>query len=202
MKTYFVFTLLLSFVLSGCYITKSLDREVHATLLEDFPVQISNLGNSIFTGAGTDSDYRQKFLEGMKSEFSSSKVILDGVNPEFKIQITTLKIIESTSIETVSDSSSDQNGQSFELTKLEYNASGKVIRLSDNKEFTWSASKEKEEKITSNRSVIQLATGQNKEQNIYREKDFSDDEAINLSWNIGRRSGQSSVKEIIKALKY
>lgn len=201
MKIKLLYSLVITFILSGCYVTKTLDREVHVTLEENFPLFIVNNGNSTFTSLSSADNYKAKFIEGVKSEFSSSKVNPDGVNPEFRIEIKELTITESTSVETVNDTTSDQNGQSFELTRLEYNANGIVIRLSDNKEFTWNASKDKEEKVTSNRSVIQLATGQNKEQNVYREKDFSDDEALSTTWHIGRRSGQSTVKEIIKALK-
>lgn len=201
MKLNQIYILIFTFILTGCYVTKTLDREVHVILEENFSLSIVNNGNSTFTNAGSAEEYKAKFIDGVKSEFSSSKIIPDGVNPEFRIEIKKLTITESTSIETVNDTTSDQNGQSFELTKLEYNANGIVIRLSDNAEFAWNASKDKEEKVTSNRSVIQLATGQNKEQNVYREKDFSDDEALSTTWHIGRRSGQSTVKEIIKALK-
>lgn len=199
MKLFYPF--LISLILVSCYITKSLDKDVHIVLEENIPITIINNGNSNFTAAGNDNDYTTKFMEGIKSEFSSSKVIPDGINPEFKVIITELKITESTSTETVNDTTSEQNGTTYELTKLEYNAKGLITRIKDNKEYTWSATKDKEETVTSNRSVIQMATGQNKEQNVYREKDFSPDEAISLTWNIGRRSGTSVVKEIIRALK-
>ena len=160
MKLFYPF--LVSLILVSCYITKSLDRDVHVVLDENIPITIINTGNSNFTAAGNNNDYSAKFIEGIKSEFSSSKVIPDGINPEFKILITQLTITESTSTETVNDTTSEENVITYELTKLEYNAKGVITRIKDNVEYSWSASKEKEEKVTSNRSVIQLATGQNK----------------------------------------
>lgn len=181
--------------------SKELDREVHVSIDPNIPVSINNNGNSNFTAAGDQATYQQKFIEGMKAEFATSKVVADGANPEFNIRVSEFIITETTSTETVNDTTSDENGQVFELTKLDYTAKGSVVRLKDGVEYSWWANKDDEEKVKSNRTVIQLATGQNKERNVYREKTFSDDQAIDLSWNIGRRAGNSVVKEILRSLK-
>lgn len=181
--------------------SKSLERDVHVSVDSNIVMSIYNNGTSNFSGAGSEEVYVQKFLEGMKAEFSSSKVVADGVNPEFNVRITEFILTESTSTETVSDTTSEENGMTYELSKLEYSAKGTVTRLKDNVEYSWYANKDNEEKVKSNRTVVQLATGQNKEQNVYREKEFTSDEAIDLAWNIGRRSGNSIVKEILRALK-
>ncbi|MCB9222583.1 MAG: hypothetical protein R2780_13175 [Crocinitomicaceae bacterium] len=191
----------LALLLTACYMSKSLDKEVHVSIDPNIPVSIFNNGNSNFSAAGTEADYQQKFIEGMKAEFSSSQVVVDDANPEFNVRITELLITESTSTETVSDTTSEQNGMTFELTKLDYQAKGTLTRLKDNVVYNWSASKDDEEKVKSNRTVIQLATGGNKERNEYREKEFSSNEAVDLAWNIGRRAGNSVVKEIQRSLK-
>ena len=168
--------------------SKSLEREVHVRLDENIPVSIFNNSNSNFTGAGDEATYRSKFIEGMKAEFQTSKIIPDGVNPEFEIKVLEFTITETTKEETVNDSTSDDHGKKFELTKLELSAKGTVTRLSDNVQYNWSASKNEEEKVTSLRSGGQIVTGQNKEKNEYREKELNENEAVDLSWNCGRRS--------------
>jgi hypothetical protein len=199
MKT--ISSLLIAVLLTACYMSKSLERDVHVSVDSNIPVSIINNGNSTFSSNTDEATYQAKFMEGMKAEFNTSKVIADGVNPEFNVTIAQLTITESTSTKTIDDTTSDEHGQTFELTKLDYSANGTVVRLKDGVSYTWSASKDDEEKVKSNRTVVQLATGQNKERNVYREKEFSSTEAADLSWNIGRRAGNSIVKEIMRSLK-
>lgn len=197
----YIYILLSVFAFSSCYVSKSLDRDVHVRINTNIPVSIFNNGNSTFVAAFQEPEYQQKFVEGMKGEFAGSKVIADNVNPEFEVKVANFSITESTSIETVNDSTSADHGKTFELSKLDLKASGTITRLKDNVVYNWSASKDNEEKVKSNRTVIHLATGQNKETNEYREKEFSTSEAGNLAGNCGRRSGNSVVKEILRSLK-
>jgi hypothetical protein len=193
--------LLIAFVMTACYMSKSLEQDVRVRIDSNIPVSIFKNGNSNFTDAGDEAAYQAKFMEGMKSEFGTSKVIIDEANPEFSVKVSELIITESTSIKTIDDTTSDEHGKSYELTKLEYSAKGTVTRLTDNVVYNWSASKDDEEKVKSNRTVVQLATGGNKERNVYREKEFNTTEAVDLGRNIGRRSGNSIVKEIRRSLK-
>ena len=199
MKNAHIFLIILT--LSSCYFSKTVDREVHVRIDENIPVSLFNNGNSNFIGAGSEADYQAKFLEGMKSEFNGSQVIIDQANPEFEIHVTSFSITESTSEYTVNDTTSEDHGRKYELSELDLEAKGTVVRLSNNQSYSWSALKDKEEKVTSNRNAGQMVTGQNKEKNEYRKKDFSENEAVDLSWNCGRRAGTSIVKEIIRALK-
>lgn len=191
----------LPFLLSACYISKSLDREVHVRLIADVPVNVVNNSNSNFTAFASNEQYAEKLLEGMKGEFNGSNVVPDNVNPEFEVLVTEFTLTETTKIETVNDTTSDDHGKKFELTELDLTAKGIVTRLSDGVQYEWWANKSKEEKVTSLRSAGQIVTGENKEKNEYREKEFSEDEALDLSWNCGRRSGNSVVKKIIGASK-
>lgn len=188
-------------ILSSCYISKSLERDVPVRIDMNIPVSLFNNGNSTFLSAFLETDYQQKFVDGMKAEFAVSRVIVDNVNPEFEVKVASFTITESTSTETVKDTTSEDNGKTFELSKLDLSASGTVTRLKDNVAYSWTASKDQEEKVKSNRTVIQLATGQNKETNQYREKEFSASEAGDLAVDGGRRSGNSIVKEILRSLK-
>lgn len=181
--------------------SKTLEREVRVKIDMNIPVSLLNNGNSTFIESYQKDIYQTRFIEGMQSEFQTSKVIIDSQNPEFVINISEFLIVESTSSKIVNDSTSQDHGKEFELSKLVLSSKGTVTRLENNAVYNWSATKDKEEKVKSNRTVIQLATGQNKETNEYREKKFSASESIDLSRNCGRRAGNSIVKEILRALK-
>ena len=188
-------------VLNSCYMSKSLDIDVHVRINMNIPVSIFNNGASSFTANFQESDYQNQFLEGMKSEFQTGKVIPDNNNPEFEVRVDLFTITETTKMHTVNDTTSDDHGKTYELTKLDLLAKGTIVRLKDNVSYNWSASKDKEEKVTSLRSGGQIVTGQNKEKDEYREKEFSSDEAASLARKCGRRSGVSVIKEILRALK-
>lgn len=188
--------------LNSCYtnINKQLDREVHVTIVGLPPISISNTGNSNFSGAYTQEQLIEEFMEGLNSEFQGSKIVIDDVNPEFSINFSQFEILESTETETVNDTLSDNHGEVYELTTLDVTARGEVVRVSDGVKYSWFASKDKKEKVTSNRSAGQVITGGNKDKTEYREKTLDSDEASSLSFSCGRRSGVSIVKEIYKSI--
>jgi len=190
-------------VLNSCYtnINRQLDREVHVTITGVPTVTINNTGASDFTGSYTQVQLAEKFLEGMKSEFQGSKIIIDDKNPEFSISFSEFTIDESTKTETVNDTLSDNHGDIFELTTLDLTAKGNVVRVSDGVSYSWYANKNKDEDVTSSRSAGQVITGGNKDRTEYREKTLDADAASDLSFKCGRRSGASIVKEIFKSLK-
>lgn len=193
--------ILLATVLSSCYVSKSLDRTVKVSLNENFSVFISNTGNSSFSERYNEEEYKRAFIEGMKNEFAGSHIVLVESIPEFLISITDLTIVESTKSETVSDVDSPDNGNEHELSSLKVSAKGKVDHYDGAPVGDWSAGKSKDEKVTNNRTGGQIIAGQNKEQKIYREKEFSDDEALELARKCGKRAGVRIVKEIVRAFK-
>lgn len=171
-SSFLVIALLLS--LSSCYtnLNKQLDREVRVKIDTNIPVTIDNQGTSTFTQAYTEDQLRELYLTALKAELATNKVIIDDANPEFEIKFNQLTITESTKTETVSDTTSDQDGESFELTTLDTKCTGKLIRVSDGTTSDWYAEKDKNEKVKSSRTIVQLATGGNKEKNEYREKNL------------------------------
>ncbi|MCG8575420.1 MAG: hypothetical protein MI810_11085 [Flavobacteriales bacterium] len=200
-KTYLFLLGAILLALPACYISKSLDREVPVRIEAVFPLSIINNGNSQFSKTENEALYKEKFIEGMKAEFVNSQVVINETNPEFTINVSEVTLTESTSIETVNDTTSDDHGKEFELTKLAYMAKGTVVRNSDKVSYDWYATKDKEEKVTSLRSAGQIVTGSNKEKNEYREKELDEGDVEDLMWKCGRRSGNSVVKEIIRSIK-
>ncbi len=192
---------LISLLFTSCYVSKTLDREVKITLDESFEISMQNNGNSNFTGGFTADEYRAAFIEGMKAEFASSKIVIVQDNPEFMVSISELKIEESTKTETVNDTESDDHGKEFELTTIDMNSKGLVDQVEKEHIKEWYAEKEKSEKVTNSRSAGQVITGDNKDRKTYREKEFDSNEALDLAEKCGRRSGARIINDIIKAIK-
>lgn len=188
--------------LNSCYtnLNKQLEREVHVNITVQSDVQINNSGNSNFAGTYTNDKLKEQYLIGLKTELQASKVILDEVSPEFTVQISNFNINESTTIETVNDTLSDNHGEAFELTSINVSASGTITHVSNGETFSWSANKNKDEKVTSNRTVGQLITGGNKEKTEYREKELSTNIALDFSEKVGSRSGVVIIKKIFNAI--
>lgn len=188
-------------ILSSCSMSKTLDREVRVRIDANLPLSIFNDSRSDWSGKFTETQYKEMFLSSMKSEFSSSNVIIDDVNPEFEVRFDQFSITETTNWDSVKDSTSAANGTEYDLSTLNVVANGTVVRLSDNVSYSWSAGKSKAEKITSMQNASQMAAGENKNNDQYREKHFSDNEAGSLASKVGRKSGTAIVKEIFRALK-
>lgn len=185
----------------SCYVSKNLERDVNVSLSESFMIAISNTGNSTFSSNSTGDEYKAAFIEGMKAEFSSGRILIVENDAEFSISINEVSMTESTNTETVSDVDSDDNGKVFELTSISVNAKGTVIKTSDGDTRDWWADKSKDEKVTNSRSGGQIVTGENKDKKTYREKEFDSGEALDLARKAGRRSGARIINDIVKALK-
>lgn len=191
------FILIALSILGGCYTSKKLDRQVKATLKMDFAIQLQPGPSAKYIDKHTEEEYRQAFREGLKKELAYSNVQLVDENPEFEIYVTSFVISETVKNQTVTDSSSQYYGKTFELTKCDLTSSGRVRRpLTDEDLGDWSAQKDKEEKITNNRSFGQVITGTNKDGSVTRVKAFDDDTFITLAEQCGRRSAVRVVKLI------
>ena len=202
LKLNFFFWIAISLTLfQSCYISKSLERDVNVSLDESFNVAISTSGNSTFSSNYSAEEYKAAFIEGMKAEFATGHIIVVDNSPEFSISISEVSMTESTKPYTVSDVDSDDNGKVFELTSINLNAKGIVVKSEGSDSRNWSADKGNDEKVTNSRSGGQIITGQNKDKKTYREKELNADEALDLARKCGRRSGVRIINDIVKALK-
>lgn len=192
----------LAFVLNGCYVTtKTLENDVHVRIISPNSITRIDDGNPEFLSKATDSQLLEEFRNGLASEFSGNRVIIDDLNPEFEIVINEIRITESRKNDTIHDADSDDNGKVFVLSSLDLTANGTMRRLSDGSVENWSADKSNDEKTTSSRSVGQMVSGSNQERNVYREKEFNSTEAADLTSNLGRRSGVMIIKDLVRILQ-
>lgn len=187
--------------LQACYVSKPLETAVHVSFDEVLPVTISKDDKARFVTNYTENDYRKAFLDGMKSSLSYDKVVIDNTNPQFKVSITELQIAEIITSDTVKDDKSKDNGRVFGISKAMLKVSGTVVRLSDQKSATWTADSDKRERITSFQNPSQIITGENKNLDEYRKKDFDKNEFVSLSAQCGQRAGSSVTNTIRRLLK-
>jgi hypothetical protein len=192
--------LLIALNFTSCYVSKPLEDEVHVRISANFPITITNTGNSTFSANLNETQYYQEFVKGLEAEFGTSNIIIDETKALYEIRFTSYTVTESTKTETVNDTTSNDHGRVFELTTLKMRATGTIVDVRTKDTFTWSAAKEKSESATSLRSGGQVVTGQNKDKKEYREKAFDDNQTSDLTTKCGRRSGVSIVKKISKAL--
>lgn len=197
-----LFTLTISLIaLTSCYTNlKELDREVHVRIVDNSTVSIQNNSNTNFSGYLNEAQYRETFLQGLRSDLQANKVVIDDANPEFEVFVSQFTIVESTKTDSIVDAESPSNGMTFELTTLDLSASGTMRRISDGETFSWSADKSKSESTTTSRSAAQIAAGENKSKNEYREKELDANEASDLANKVGERSGAMIVRDLIKAV--
>ncbi|XOV66157.1 MAG: hypothetical protein ACFHU9_11020 [Fluviicola sp.] len=194
----------LSMLLSGCFVNlkSHISREVKVEISGVVPVTVSNTGNSNFTTYMNQEQYVEAYLKGLKGELGGTEnVILVESGGEFVISFDQVMITETTKIEKIDDTNSEDHGKEFELTTLNLSATGKVTRVSDGSTRSWSAYKDKSESTTSSRSAGQVITGDNKDKTEYREKTFDSGTAEDLTEKTGRRSGVVVVRDIGKLVK-
>jgi hypothetical protein len=187
-------------LLTGCYVSKPLNVEVKATFNKDFTVVIKNEGNSNFSGKHTQEEYRTAYINELVKELAVNHIKIDNGFPEYVIQISELEITESTKMDTVKDVKSPNNGMVRELTLAGLKTLGTVGKSVSPGSNKWTAEKDKTESITNNRSLDQIIEGKNKDNTVYREKTFADDEFVIQSGVCGRRAAVRITHEIQKLL--
>ncbi|MBL4607065.1 MAG: hypothetical protein JKY01_04470 [Pseudomonadales bacterium] len=188
-----LYFLLIAGFLQSCYISRNLTREVKVSFNTDFTITSINRGSEGFTDRFSREEYLEAYLDGLKSEFSTSKIIIDESAPEFKIRINLLEMAEDSKTETVSDANSHEDGNTYTLTSLDYKSNGSIALASGDNIGIWTAYKDKKEKIKSRTKKDGSTT--------HWEKDMSEDEALDLARMTGRRSGARIVNDIHAYLK-
>jgi len=187
----------------ACNVTKSLETEVTMSIDSDFDVTIENKGKSNFAEKYTKQEYKDAYMIALKSSFSLYKIRLvePSMNPDFKLKISKLAIVENTKLDTVKHKESPDNGKVFELTSGSFKANGMVTRVSTSKKYSWTADKYKSEKKTSFQSASEMVSGENKSLTKYREKKFDQYTFRNLSSTCGSNSGASITRGVKNLLK-
>jgi hypothetical protein len=200
-----ILVLLAMLSLSGCYISRSLDTPAKIRVKANGEPVISDCYNAKYIGKNNAFDYKQKFLDGLKTSLGVNNLIVVESEAEivdYTLVVFSMEVKESLSSETVSDEKSPYNGQSFEVSNCTVSAILELYKGDMGDPIDdFSVSADKEEKLTNHRNLGDYIFGQNKDNSTYRYKELPDDIFLNLSNKCGERTCARVTAKITKLNK-
>lgn len=194
-------SLSLIFILSSCGVTKGLEEEVGAKINETINLKIVNTSNTKFSSSKSEADMKNFYLTSMKNSLKANNVNSESSSAKYEISIEEVIITETTANKTITDSSSKDLGKVFELTTIKITTKGTVKRISDGATASWSAYKDKSEKVTSLRNAEQMVNGENKNLDEYREKEFVSHTCADMMGSLGGKASTEIIRQIKKMEK-
>ncbi|GAB1444660.1 hypothetical protein MASR2M41_02790 [Flammeovirgaceae bacterium] len=177
------------------------ETEVRVSLDESVAIEIFKDSGTRFITLYSEEDYRKAFLDYLKSSMNERKLIIDNTNPEFSITITKLELTEISTLDTVRDERSPDNGRVFDIAIANGKVSGTITNLATQKTETWTASRDKKERLTSFQSPAQIIKGENKDLNEYRKKDFDKNEFVSIAAQCGQQAAKEVGNSVRRQLK-
>jgi hypothetical protein len=197
---------LLVLALSGCNIGKTL--EVEKTVYIDNQIVYSAFPTATdkYLGNVTEEQVRTAFMVELGSHMSGNKLrpIDARSQADFVLVVTGISLSESSSTYTVDDADSPYNGTTFNLSNCQITTSARLYANSGGRETLlddFSDSESKEEKVKNNRTLGDMITGDNKDNNEYRLKAFSDDVFIDVAQKGARSLGARVTNKVARYLK-
>lgn len=79
--------LILSVILSTCYVSKKSVRQVNVSINSDFEVQVDRDPAGHFIDYYTADQYRQFFMDGLTKQLAFKNIVVVVENPEFVVNI-------------------------------------------------------------------------------------------------------------------
>lgn len=190
---------LLILSLVSCTTTQPLTRQVKASINKDFAITKNVSGNANFTAYNTDEEYRAEIIKDIATNLANKNILLTDDNPEYRINVEEVTIVETTSHYVVNDTTAVNNGASWDLAKLVVTVKGYVTSSTGvGKNYPFVESKTDEEKATKNRSLMQHYKGENMHADEYRKKKFNVNEVQRMIGSCAYDAGNRIAKDIIK----
>ncbi|MGB4973269.1 MAG: hypothetical protein WBO32_11465 [Cyclobacteriaceae bacterium] len=177
------------------------ETEVRVSLDESVAIEIIKDSGTRFISLYSEEDYRKAFLDYLKSSMNERKLVIDNTNPEFSIAITKLELTEISTLDTVKDERSPDNGRVFDIAIANGKVSGTITNLATQKTETWTADRDKKERLTSFQSPAQIIKGENKDLNEYRKKDFDKNEFVSIAAQCGQQAAKEVGNSVRRQLK-
>lgn len=189
--------------LIACLPVKKLERDVNVLLKANFNVVIQNTGTSSFSKKYTEEEYKKQFINELTKSLSLKRIIVSENATEYIIEIDTLRLTESTSMDTIKNIKSPDNGRVYELSKGKAFSFGRITLFSNPaKNSKWSGEESRREKFTSFRNVEEIVKGNNADGNQYREKRFGEYEYLQMVNSCAFSAAESITRKIKNNLKY
>ncbi|MBL7918957.1 MAG: hypothetical protein JNJ40_01505 [Bacteroidia bacterium] len=200
---------IISLTLHTCTLfKKGINKPVTIAMLDrSVPVSISSTAlNAKYTVNLAEAGLNENFLQGFDSEAKITKnvtFVSDEAIADYILKVVSLKIVESSKVEKISDEKSPYNGQEMVLNTIDVTAEVELTNAKDKSKKLNSCSntKSRSEKLKNNRDVGDLIMGTNKDNTNYRTKLLDDNICNNLSEDVGRRIWVPITRRIANAQK-
>ena len=178
--------------LQGCYLGRQLETPVTVRIESNFTTEDhTTIEAPRYIGNATLETYKQACIARLESSLGTGNVTVlnstDTRTPNYIIVVEELILTEGTKTETVEDADSEFNGQTYELSTCDASGSARLLNADRSEIDSWTVTADKAEKVKNNRTLGQLISGTNQDNNTYREKLLSDNVFEDLSGKIGNR---------------
>lgn len=192
---------IIALTLVACSTTEPLTREVKASINKDFTIKKTVSGVTNFTGNSTDEEYRAEIIKDITTNLANKSIVVTDNNPEYRITVEEVTIVETSSHYVVNDTLAKNNGASWDLAKVVVTIKGFVTASTGvGKNYPFVESKTKEESATKNRGAMQYYKGENMHLDEYRKKkiDFKEVQSMigSCAYNAGKRIAKDIEKDV------
>lgn len=199
----FAFLFVSALIFNGCYVQKNLEVSRTLFILDEFEttVKAGNISKYIYNGS--TFDYRDKFFEGLNASLKANNVIVveDGAEADYVIEITGMTATETTSLRTIKDSLSAQNGDQHTLHKCRVNINATFYRgYMEEKVKNWNVVASKDEKLRKKKTT-RLHNQVKIPVHTYTYETLQDSVFFNLSVKAGQRTTANITQRMVKDLK-
>ena len=186
-------------LLSSCYVSRKLDTTASIKIHSDFEVVLDEkCSEPKYISNSTKSTYKNYFLDALKSEMKKNNLIpADSGNADYALTVTEFSVVENMNTETVSDASSGENGEKYEVHGCGVYFSGTLSKDGSNS-GDLKADASKDEELTNRRTFFDWLFGVNKDHTSYHIKSLSSDVCSDLSSKCGKRACAVITKKIVK----
>jgi|GEM_PF-5499412 len=151
---------------------------------------------------GTERECLEKTLAVLRTELAGFQVtVVDSGKADYVLQLSSYTITESIRSETVRDTASSYNGQTFQLASCDISVNGLLISERNGRSKKVFAGASKDEQLKNNRTVFDLALGTNKDRTEYRQKTLAGSIYERLCEQSGQRLAAAVTRKMEKLKK-
>jgi len=194
----FVFVGLL---LSACYTSKKATRAVNITV-SDFEVVIEKDPKGHFVDNYTKEQYKEFFMNQLKSSLEYNNIFIKQENAEFTITIDKLVLQETLTTDTIKDAQSPDFRKVYDITKLIVKSTGTVTSNSNNKKReAFTADKSDKEKLTLQHPIGTKIDGRKPGPHDWRKKAFNSHEFRDHTQTVGKRTSDVITNRVNRFIK-
>jgi len=193
------------FTVHSCYLGKKIEQNLVIYIDKSSLVtkSVTHVQHPIYLYYYTIEQYTENFYSKLLNEVTyqtNISITDDASKANYTLKLHYFEVAESESRQVVNDAASPYNGQTYFLSEIDTKCDFDILKGTE-KIGSYTAYADKDEKLKNNQTILQLATGSNKDNTQYREKSLSSDICNDLSEKCGRRTWNLFTQKLAKKLK-